>query len=96
MPTVAPVTSRDDVVLLALGIVPPLHSRIAVLLDEPNFEGALAIAGFPFRKTDNRPPEVGGAGFALAPRRLKRPIRRLRINASPYGKCGCSCSWISV
>ena len=39
------------------------------------------------------PPLVGGAGFALAPRRLKRPIRRLRINASPIWWLGFFASW---
>jgi hypothetical protein len=44
----------------------------------------IAITGFPFRKTNNRPPmRMGGAGFALAPRKLKRPMWRLRIDASP-------------
>ncbi len=40
---------------------------------------------YPFRKQTTGPPNShwGGAGFALAPRKLKRPIRRLRINASP-------------
>ena len=37
--------------------------------------------------TNNRPSRTDlvrcGAGFALAPRKLKRPIRRLRIDASP-------------
>ena len=46
----------------------------------------------PSRKRKHRPPDgAGGAGFALAPRRLKRPIRRLRIVASPmYGWVGAS------
>ena len=42
--------------------------------------------GCPFRKQTTGPPDTfvgSGAGFALAPRRLKRPIRRLRIDASP-------------
>ena len=34
-------------------------------------------------ETTGPPTASGGAGFALAPRRLKRPVRRLRINASP-------------
>ena len=45
-----------------------------------------AMSGVPSRKRNDRPPRVGhvgGAGFALAPRRLKRPIHRLRIDASP-------------
>jgi hypothetical protein len=46
---------------------------------------ALAIWGFPSGKQTTGPPEVGGAGFALAPRKLKRPVQRLRINASPNG-----------
>ena len=50
---------------------------------------ACSISVVPSRKRE-RPasPRRGGAGFALAPRRLKRPVRRLRITASP--KCGSS------
>ena len=45
------------------------------------------VGGLGHQKTSgcecNTRPALGGAGFALAPRRLMRPFGRLRINASP-------------
>src|SRR6478752_6672917 len=44
------------------------------------------IWAFPLRKQTTGPPipDWVGAGFALAPRKLKRPVQRLRIDASPW------------
>ena len=59
--------------------------------ESPTLSTDLALTlrhlGFP---SGNKQPALSradgfgiGAGFALAPRKLKRPIQRLRINASP-------------